>query len=216
MPCRHGTSTRFDYCMAKVCRCVGVTRPVLGMSADCRRKPATTSRLGTAPTRTVLLMSIRDCRKQPSSRRIGNSLRRIPMQVRNMLNSHPAVHGTVDDALIQCIEECYACAQTCVSCADACLGEPMVKELAQCIRLNLDCSDICVATGAVASRRTGSNGQTAAAVINACITACALCAEECEKHASKHEHCKTCATACRRCERACRRAEGPIASPLSH
>ena len=33
----------------------------------------------------------------------------------------------------------------------------VVEQLRQCIRLNLDCADVCAATGAVASRRTGSN-----------------------------------------------------------
>ena len=57
------------------------------------------------------------------------------MHAREMIGTHPAVQGQINDALIRCIEECYSCAQTCTSCADACLSERMVQELTQCIRL---------------------------------------------------------------------------------
>lgn len=128
------------------------------------------------------------------------------MHAREMISSHPHVKGNTNDALIQCIEQCYDCAQTCVTCADACLGEDMVDQLVQCIRLNMDCADVCSATGAVATRRSGSNEQVIRAMLDACATACHLCAEECERHASDHEHCRICATACRSCEDACNKA----------
>ena len=44
------------------------------------------------------------------------------MHTREMIGTHPAAKGQVNDALIRCIEECYSCAQTCTSCADACCG----------------------------------------------------------------------------------------------
>ncbi|HSV28865.1 MAG TPA: four-helix bundle copper-binding protein, partial [Candidatus Omnitrophota bacterium] len=84
-------------------------------------------------------------------------------------------------------------------------------ELVQCIRLNMDCADVCVATGAVATRRSGSNEQVIRAMLDACATACRLCAEECERHASDHEHCRICAEACRNCEDACQKAQQSMA-----
>src|SRR3546814_1926237 len=54
---------------------------------------------------------------------------------------------------------CSSDLQACTACADACLGEQMVQQLTQCVRLNQDCADACAATGAVATRRTGSNEQ---------------------------------------------------------
>ncbi|PZR46774.1 MAG: four-helix bundle copper-binding protein, partial [Stutzerimonas stutzeri] len=63
--------------------------------------------------------------------------------MQEMIATHPDVKGNTNDALIRCIEECYSCAQICTSCADACLAEEMVAQLRQCIRLNLDCADIC-------------------------------------------------------------------------
>ena len=69
------------------------------------------------------------------------------MQVQEMLSTHPKMRGQSNDLLIRCIEECYSCAQSCTACADACLAEDMVKSLTQCIRLNLDCADVCNITG---------------------------------------------------------------------
>lgn len=132
------------------------------------------------------------------------------MHVQQMIGSHPAVQGNVNPALIKCIEECLECAQACVVCADACLGEEMVLQLRQCIRLNNDCADICEATARVGSRRTGSNEEVIATLLQACQAACAVCAEECEMHAKDHAHCKICAQSCRRCEAACAEASNSL------
>ena len=120
-----------------------------------------------------------------------------------MLEAHPW-EGHVDrGALARCIEACFECAQACTSCADACLSEEMVAELRKCIRLDLDCADICDATGRVLTRQTEYDAPTSKSLLSACREACATCAEECESHADMHEHCRLCAEACRRCEVAC-------------
>jgi hypothetical protein len=75
------------------------------------------------------------------------------MHAQAMIATHPKMRGVTSDSLSRCIEACYDCAQTCISCADACLAEDMVKELTQCIRMNLDCADVCNITGRLATRR---------------------------------------------------------------
>lgn len=132
------------------------------------------------------------------------------MHVQQMISTHPQVGGDPDNALVRCIEACFECAQTCTSCADACLGETQVQHLAACIRFNLDCADVCVATGAVASRRTGSNEAVLRMMLEACAEACRRCGEECSHHANMHDHCRVCADACRACEDACRRAAATV------
>ncbi|KAK0340470.1 hypothetical protein LTR94_030380, partial [Friedmanniomyces endolithicus] len=72
-----------------------------------------------------------------------------------MISAHPHVKGSTNDALIRAVEAAYACAATCRICADACLGEAMVADLVQCIRLNLDCADVCAAAGAVGAIAAG-------------------------------------------------------------
>jgi Domain of Unknown Function (DUF326) len=128
------------------------------------------------------------------------------MQAQQMISTHPDLRGSTNDALIGCIEECYSCAQACTSCADACLAEDLVKDLTQCIRLNLDCADVCNVTGRMATRRTGSDEQMIRRMLHTCAAACRLCGAECERHASTHEHCRICAEACRRCMQACENA----------
>jgi hypothetical protein len=125
------------------------------------------------------------------------------MHAREMIGTHPAVQGQVNDALIRCIEECYSCAQTCTACADACLSERMVQQLTQCIRLDQDCADICAITGRIMTRRTGSDDEVIRRMLSVCAAACRLCAEECQQHAAMHEHCRICAESCRRCMEAC-------------
>ena len=93
------------------------------------------------------------------------------MHVQEIIRTHPHVRGSTNDALIRCIEACYDCAVACTACADACLGEPSVQQLTQCIRLNLDCADVCAATGAVATRRTGSNEEIIQLMLQACAAA---------------------------------------------
>jgi hypothetical protein len=111
-----------------------------------------------------------------------------------MLNSHPQ---GVDAARKESLAECIT------ACADACLGEKMVADLAACIRTDLDCADICAATGNILTRQTATNTAIIRPVLEACRAACAACADECEQHSGMHEHCRICAEACRRCEAAC-------------
>jgi len=127
-----------------------------------------------------------------------------------MISTHPDVKGSVNDALIQCIDQCFDCTQTCISCADACLAEPTVNELKQCIRLNLDCADVCETTARLASRRTGSNQDLLQQTLQLCANACRMCGAECQRHAARMEHCRICADACKACEQACQQAMSSV------
>ena len=119
-----------------------------------------------------------------------------------MLASHP--HSMAkSDKLGQAAHHIALCAQTCTSCADACLAEPMVDHLRRCIRLNLDCADICATTSRVLTRQTDVDTALIQDLLRACATACRVCAEECEKHAGMHEHCRLCAEHCRQCVDVC-------------
>lgn len=105
------------------------------------------------------------------------------MVTKEMIATHPDVRGGVNQALIDAIDAAYECAQSCTSCADACLAEEMVAQLRQCIRLNLDCADVCAVMATVGNRRTGSNEEVSRKMLDVCITACRLCGEECAQHA---------------------------------
>lgn len=124
------------------------------------------------------------------------------MHVQAMFTSHPQVRSPVPRALVEFPELCYDCAQTCTACADACLGEEKLDDLRQCIRLNLDCADICLAVANLGTRRTGSDDKIVELMLAACAEACRVCGTECARH-GHHEHCRICAEVCRECEQAC-------------
>jgi hypothetical protein len=86
-----------------------------------------------------------------------------------------------------------------------------VQELAKCIRLNLDCVDVCATTGRVVSRQTEYDANVTRAVLQACIAACSSCGDECEIQGNQGmEHCQVCAEECHGCEQACRELLGAI------
>jgi hypothetical protein len=76
--------------------------------------------------------------------------------------------------------------------------------MVSCVRLCLDCTDICTATARVISRQAQYDASVTRPLLGACVAICKSCGDECERHVHMHEHCRICAEACRRCERACR------------
>ncbi len=47
-----------------------------------------------------------------------------------------------EEKYASCIAACIECAQACERCADACLGEGDVGKMAECVRLDRDCSQV--------------------------------------------------------------------------
>ena len=98
-----------------------------------------------------------------------------------------------------CIDACNACAAACDHCSVACLSEPDVKHMADCIRLDMDCAQICrLAAGSMAR---GSACVTS--ICRLCAEVCDACAQECGQHEA--EHCQRCAQRCRQCAEECRK-----------
>jgi hypothetical protein len=63
----------------------------------------------------------------------------------------------------------FDCVQACSACADACLGEENLQTLARCIRLDLDCADVCNTTGKIFSRQRGFDPAMTGAALRACV-----------------------------------------------
>ena len=96
-----------------------------------------------------------------------------------------------------CIDACIECIDACNVCFDACLEEDHMKMMADCIRLDRECADIC----ALAVKSMQSNSPFANEICNLCAVICKACGEECQKH--DHDHCQKCAGACFKCADAC-------------
>ena len=124
-----------------------------------------------------------------------------------MIATHPA-QSNEPGSLIACIEACFDCDQACTTCADACLHDEAVADLRRCIRMNLDCADVCATLGRALSRASNPDGTLIRSLVQACIDACKACGDECRRYARLHEHCEHCADACATGERACRTVLG--------
>jgi ferredoxin len=64
---------------------------------------------------------------------------------RQMLDSHLRTSGLDVGALAAAIDALTDCAQACTADVDADLGEQELAEMVTCIRLCLDCVDVCTA-----------------------------------------------------------------------
>jgi hypothetical protein len=125
------------------------------------------------------------------------------MSTAQMLNAAPQ-RLTVDVQLVaDAIDAALACAATCTACASACLSEDNPREMATCVRDDLDCADLCEVTARHLARLNASDKRLTMSVLATCIEACVQCAASCQPHQEHHEHCRLCAEACNRCERAC-------------
>ncbi|MES2386926.1 MAG: four-helix bundle copper-binding protein [Bacteroidota bacterium] len=90
------------------------------------------------------------------------------------------------------------CARACEYCATCCLDEDDLAMLAECIRVDRDCADICTLSATLLARESSLATQ----LLLLCEEACRLCADNCAQH-SHHDHCRECAEACRRCAELC-------------
>jgi Domain of Unknown Function (DUF326) len=122
---------------------------------------------------------------------------------RQMLDAYPSAWTVDAGVLAAAIDALSDCAQACNADNAADLSEPNVTEMVRCIRLCLDCVDVCTATVGVITRQAEYDANLIRPLLEACVAICQSCGDECDRHAHM-PHCQVCAQACRRCERACR------------
>ena len=121
-----------------------------------------------------------------------------------LLDTYPGNLNADAALLAATIDALSDCAQACAADTDADLSEQNLTEMVKCIRLCLDCTDVCTATLGVVSRQTHYNPAIVRPLLEACVATCKSCGDECARHAPHYEHCRVCEQACRRCEQACR------------
>jgi hypothetical protein len=131
-------------------------------------------------------------------------------RVRRMFQTHPAPASDAGEEAFALVQAAAECAFTCTTCADACLEEDDPAAQRKCIRLNLDCAEICSVTAKLIARPGAQDQGLLRAQLDACATACRACADECDEHADHMEHCRICAEACRACAEACDRMKGAL------
>ncbi len=102
-----------------------------------------------------------------------------------------------NDATNTMLKTLMTCIAACETCADRCLDEKNPGDLAQCIRTDRDCADICTLT----ARYIARDSSHLHGVLEQCISICKSCEEECSKH--QMDHCQDCAKACADCHKSC-------------
>ncbi len=123
---------------------------------------------------------------------------------RQMLDTYPRAFNVDADLLAAAIDALDDCAEACNADNAADLSEQNVAEMVTCIRLCLDCVDICTAAARVIGRQTEYDAGVTRPLLESCVVACRTCGDECERHAVDMPHCRVCFQACRHCEQACR------------
>lgn len=104
------------------------------------------------------------------------------------------MNTTIEEVAQKALE----CQETCNQCFSACLKEDHVKMMAECMRLDRDCADICGLVASFSSRESRFTKE----LIQLCAEICQACGDECQKH--DHDHCQECAKVCHECAEVCR------------
>ncbi|WP_233880905.1 four-helix bundle copper-binding protein [Virgibacillus halodenitrificans] len=99
----------------------------------------------------------------------------------------------------QLLNVLHECMEACNHCYNACLQEDDIKMMADCIRLDRECADICGYLEQAISRGTPFVPELA----SVCAKICEACGNECKKH--DHAHCQACAEACLKCAEECKK-----------
>jgi hypothetical protein len=89
----------------------------------------------------------------------------------DIVRLHPLPPTFDREVALRCIAECLDCIASCTACADDCLSERDMSELVRCVRLDLDCSDVCEATVRVVSRQTMPDLGVIRTTVQACAAA---------------------------------------------
>src|SRR6266498_2599545 len=136
-------------------------------------------------TSTIACLSQRPSHDQldtPGSTHITR-LRRAMGYARQMLDTYPHTFNVDAGVLAATIDAVSDCAQACTADTDADLSEQNLAEMVTCIRLCLNCTDICTATAGVISRLAEYDPGTTRPLLQACAAICKSCGDECERHA---------------------------------
>src|SRR3982074_3959796 len=103
---------------------------------------------------------------------------------RQLLDTYPGTVGVRAASRAPTIAALSTCAQACDADTDADLSEPNLAEMVTCIRLCLNCKDVCTATVAVMSRPAQSDASVTRPLLEACVAICKSCGDECGRHAA--------------------------------
>ena len=96
---------------------------------------------------------------------------------RPLLDTYPRTVNVDAGLLAATIDTLNDCSQACTADADDDLSEQNLTEMVKCIRLCLDCADVCTATVRVTSRQTEYDANVTKPLLEACVATCKSCGD---------------------------------------
>jgi len=126
---------------------------------------------------------------------------RIEVSENQVVSDQPTSPVT-STMLSDCVQACVECQLACTACTDASLADDHVADMRRCIRVGLDCAEICGLTSRMLIRFVNSDVALLRAQLATCARACVTCEAECRARTSIHGD--ACAAACARCYETCR------------
>jgi hypothetical protein len=109
------------------------------------------------------------------------------------LNAPRFLDSAMLDSSLTALAECHA---ACQRCADAWLAHsPLGPDALRCIRLIVDCGDLCAAAAEVLPEIENESSALVRSRLNACVVACERCVREAARHRAPHA--PACIEACR-------------------
>ena len=98
------------------------------------------------------------------------------------------------------LENLLLCVDACNTCAVACLDEENASKMKNCIKMDLDCAEICQTSINFITRDSLYTKE----ILQMCFKLCEACALECGIHTGM-EHCVKCAERCKQCANECKK-----------
>jgi hypothetical protein len=109
------------------------------------------------------------------------------------LNAPRFLDPALLDSGLAVLAECHA---ACQRCADAWLAHsPLGPDALRCIRLIVDCGDLCAAAAEVLPEIENESIALVRSRLNACVFACERCVREAARHRAPHS--PACVESCR-------------------
>lgn len=109
------------------------------------------------------------------------------------LNAPRFLDTALLDSGLAALAECH---EACQRCADAWLAHsPLGPDALRCIRLIVDCGDLCAAAAEVLPEIESEKIALVRSRLNACVFACERCVREAARHRAPHS--ASCVEACR-------------------
>src|SRR5215469_6347679 len=102
---------------------------------------------------------------------------------RQLLDTYPTALNADAAVLAATLDALSDCTEACIADTEADLNEQDLAMMVKCMRLCMNCADVCAATMGVVTRQAEYDAKVTRPLLEACIAICKSCGDECARHA---------------------------------